>query len=41
MKNDSRDSELFKSVQAALDQIDEDTRGDWMLESVDRAPTGE
>ncbi len=41
MKNDTRDSELFKSVQSALDKIDEDTRGDWMLEAVNRAPTGE
>lgn len=41
MKNDSRDSELFKSVQSALDKIDEDTRGEWMLAAVDRAPTGE
>ncbi|MCF0259029.1 MAG: transporter substrate-binding domain-containing protein [Erysipelotrichaceae bacterium] len=41
MKNNTRDSDLFKSVQAALDKISEDTRADWMMKAVDRAPTGE
>lgn len=41
LKNDTRDTEFFKSVQSALDKIDEDTRADWMLAAVDRAPTGE
>lgn len=41
LKNDTRDSEFFKSVQSALDGISEDERADLMLEAVDRAPTGD
>lgn len=41
LKNDTRDSEFFKSVQSALDSISEDQRNEWMLEAVNTAPTGE
>lgn len=41
LKNNTRDSESFKSVQNALDSIDQKTREDWMIESVNTAPTGE
>lgn len=41
LKNNTRDTEFFKSVQDALDKIDDNTRSEWMLAAVDRAPTGE
>ena len=41
MKNDSRDSELFKSVQSALDKISQDQRNTYMATAVETAPAGE
>lgn len=41
MKNDSRDSELFKSVQSALDKISQDKRNEYMTTAVQTAPAGE
>jgi ABC-type amino acid transport substrate-binding protein len=41
LKNDTRDTDFFKSVQEALDQISEDQRLTWMKEAVETAPTGE
>lgn len=41
MKNDSKDSELFKSVQSALDKISQDQRNEYMKKAVETAPAGE
>ncbi len=41
MKNDTRDTDFFKAVQAALDKIDQETRDEWMVKAVENAPTGE
>lgn len=41
LKNDSRDSDSFKAVQSALDTISQETRDQWMIDSVNAAPTNE
>ena len=41
MKNDSRDSDLFKAVQKALDEISQETRNEYMARAVETAPVGE
>lgn len=41
LKNDTRDTDFFKKVQAALDKIDEDTRNELMLNAVNSAPASE
>jgi ABC-type amino acid transport substrate-binding protein len=41
LKNDSRDTDFFKSVQAALDSISDETRNEYMLAAVNNAPTSD
>ena len=41
LKNDTRDTDEFKAVQAALDEISQDERIQIMQDAVDRAPTEE
>lgn len=41
LKNDTRDTEFFQSVQSALDTISDDERDTLMVDAVDRAPTGD
>lgn len=41
LKNDTRDTQEFKDIQAALDEISADTRDEYMLDAVNNAPTGE
>ena len=41
LKNDTRDTDYFKAVQAALDKISTDTRNDYMKKAVETAPAGE
>ncbi len=41
LKNDTRDTQEFKDVQAALDEISAETRDEYMLDAVNNAPTGE
>lgn len=41
LKNDTRDTDFFKKVQAALDKISQETRNEWMLNAVNNAPAGE
>lgn len=41
LKNDSRDTQEFKDIQAALDEIDQDTREQYMQDAVTNAPTAE
>lgn len=41
LKNDTRDTEDFKAVQAALDEISQEERIQIMQDAVDRAPTEE
>jgi len=41
LKNNTRDSQEFKDVQAALDKISADTRNEYMKNAVENAPAGE
>lgn len=41
LKNNTRDSQSFKDIQAALDKITQEERENIMLEAVNSAPTGE
>lgn len=41
LKNNTRDTQEFKDVQAALDEISQETRDEYMLDAVNNAPTGE
>lgn len=41
LKNNTRDTQKFKDVQAALDEISQETRDEYMLDAVNNAPTGE
>ena len=41
LKNDTRDTEFFKSVQKALDGISKETRNKYMARAVETAPVGE
>ncbi|HAX73821.1 MAG TPA: ABC transporter substrate-binding protein [Firmicutes bacterium] len=41
LKEGSRDSEFFNSVQSALDNISEQTRQEWMSQAQNNAPTAE
>lgn len=41
LKNDTRDTESFKQIQTALDEISQEQREEWMLNAVNNAPTGE
>lgn len=41
LKNDTRDTDFFKSVQEALDKISTDTRNEYMKKAVETAPAGE
>ena len=41
MKNDTRDTDFFKSVQKALDGISQETRNEYMAKAVETAPVGE
>ncbi len=39
LKNDSRDTQEFKDIQAALDEIDQDTSEEYLQDAVNNAPT--
>lgn len=41
LKNDTRDTDAFKAVQSALDEISEEQRNELMVNAVNSAPTGE
>ena len=40
-KNNTRDTQEFKDIQAALDKITTDTRNEYMKNAVENAPAGE
>ncbi len=39
--NNTRDTQEFKDIQAALDKITTDTRNEYMKNAVENAPAGE
>lgn len=41
LKNNTRGTESFDSVQKALDEIGQDQREEWMISAVNNAPTGD
>lgn len=41
LKNNTRGTESFDSVQKALDEISQDQREEWMISAVNNAPTGD
>lgn len=41
LKNNTRDTQSFKDIQAALDKIDQETREQIMLDAVNEAPTAD
>lgn len=41
LKNDTRGTDSFNAIQNALDEISQEQREEWMLNSVNNAPTGE
>ena len=41
LKEGTRDSDFFKKVQEALDNLDTETRKEWMSEAVQNQPAGE